>query len=340
MTKYHTPTLEAVRHGYPFLLHYVFDWRDTDKLLLGSVQSLINEYLARHIRRIAAKKGSSSEAALELLTREIRAGHISTGVYGDIAASILKSLSERYITIKSDFDGMAALRLKRFGECLGIEPVDGSGHRHELGTELFEGMVPSRADGGFDYLGQFIHAWIITMPRWQAYGVTKIDVAAELASAARYVPDVEWHTDAAAIAGKLFEYYLQNNRMCSIDVNGVEVGSYHGIPIRMQVLFGDKERDQIWRKGSVTFSGTELLFDNQSSGDLYIRYAIRTVDGSSFFEDAATGIDYEQEQKCLYRLSKILLDAFSARNLAETIVKNPHLVAWKLKEPQVQAATA
>lgn len=340
MTTFHKPTLASLRHDSPYLLDYAFDMRDGNKLHLDRVEQMIAEYLIRHIRGTIMRKGLSPETALELLLKEIRAGHTGKGMYGNISDHAKELQQSKYVTIESKFDGMATLGLRRFGECLGIKPVDNRGNRHELGTQIFDGMAQSEDAGGFRNFHPFVHAWYITMPRWQAYGGGLIDVAAELASAARYVPDVVWHTDAALIAEYLFEGYCRGwvNEMRG--VGGVQVGSYHGTAVHMQVLFGDDKRDQIWRRGAIACDGVNLQFSNQTNESAYIRYSFRTTDENNMFTDPAAGIDYMREQQCLMYLADILLNAFTARDLAETIVKNPHWVAWKLKEQQVEAATA
>lgn len=339
MTTFHKPTLASLRHDSPYLLDYAFDMRDGNKLHLDRVEQMIDEYFSRHIRGIMVRKGLSSETALELLLKEIRAGHVGKGMYGNIADHAKELQQSKYVRIESKFESMATLGLRRFGECLGIKPVDNRGNRHELGTELLDGMVRSEDTGGFRTFHPFVHAWYITMPRWQAYGGGLIDVAAELASATRYVPDVEWYTDATLITERLLDRYIQSSGMCGVDVGGVEVGQYHGITVRMQVLFGDEKRDQIWRQGAISRNGAKLFFDNRLSDSAHIRYSVRTTDENNMFNEPAAGIDYMQEQQCLKYLAEILLNAFTARDLAETIVTNPHWVAWKLKEQQVEAVT-
>ncbi|QQR78390.1 MAG: hypothetical protein IPJ68_04920 [Candidatus Moraniibacteriota bacterium] len=59
------------------------------------------------------------------------------------------------------------------------------------------------------------------------------------------------------------------------------------------------------------------------------------------FQKAECGIDYGTEQSCLKQLANILLNAFSARDLEETVAKNPHWVAWReqpVEPPQSEAA--
>lgn len=342
MNTYHKPTLESLPHDSPYLLDYVFDSREADEhqFRQRQLQQLIDEYLVRHIRHAMTKKGSSHETVLELLIKEIRAGHIGKDMYGDIADHAKKLQQSKYVAIESKFEGMATLGLRRFGECLGIKPVDNRGNRHELGTQILDGMTQPDGVGGLRNFDPFVHAWYITMPRWQAYGSGLIDVAAELTSAARYVPDVEWYTDAVLIAERLFDRYVQSSGMCGVDVGGVEVGQYHGIAVRIQVLFGDENRDRFWRRGVIARDGVKLRFDSQSNESAYIRYSVRTTDENNMFKEPAAGIDYMREQQCLRYLADILMNAFTARDLAETIVRNPHWVAWKLKEsPPVEATT-
>jgi hypothetical protein len=340
MTKYFEPTLESVCHyRYPFLLDYAFDLRDGGKFRPRTLQALANEYLIRHARHAATKNGASIETAFESLANEIRAcWHTGQEIHGYISDGHANKLMSRgRVRLESSVDGMSCLDLKRFGACLGIGLFDRSSNRHELGTKLFNGMVQSEnGTEKVDGLYPFVQAWLVTMSSCE---YQRVDIAAELDSVERYAPDVAWTENAdGAIAKLLEDDYVARNDWHSGICGGVEVGQYHGIPVRMQLLFGgDKATSTIWRKGAVTRDGTKLSFQGQSD-PLYIRYVVGIADDGDAHGMTDLGIDYLKEQSCLKGLAAMLLNAFSVKGWAERIANRPELVAWKLKEPQAEAA--
>ncbi len=325
------PVLEVDRHYYPFLGEYAFD-RSSGILDQKVLQRLIGEYAARHIRKNATKKGGGANEVLDSLVEQITKSCDRDVIgTGSNLLAIVDKLSQGddvglYIGLTN-----VTLHLKRFGVCVGVRATDAGDNTHKDATEILEKMASlSTEEGGFNYFMQFVCSQSVITPRWQAYGNNNIDIAAELASAARYVPDVSWRTDAAVVAEALREDYIVTDHQYGC-YGGVEVGQYHDIPVYAQILFGRKSSDRTWRKGSVTCGGTVLLFDSNSSDSPHIRYMVRTADGNNVFRNAKSEIDYEREQSCQTRLAKVLLDAFSARDLAETIKNNPHHVAWKKK---------
>ncbi|QQR78391.1 MAG: hypothetical protein IPJ68_04925 [Candidatus Moraniibacteriota bacterium] len=268
LNKYHEPILEKRRHEYPFLLDYVFaSYRSPELFGEERVRHIISEYLGRHIRQNVAKKDGDTEAVIKSLIEGIQAGCNGKDIFGtDSIKAIANELQHGNAT--EIFIGLTGvvLHLKRFGDGIGIKPQDAKGAIHRNATEIFEGMATyPRDEGGYDSFDPFVQSWTVTMPRWQTYGNKKIDVAAELASARRYVPDVEWRMDIEAVTSELLMLYIGQND------HGIAVGQYHGIPVSMSILFGGEERDQNWRKGSVTREEFVLAFCSNSSDSPYIR---------------------------------------------------------------------
>lgn len=328
----HNPVFEERRHYYPFLGEDAFDWR-SGEFRPESLQRLIGEYVARHLRKNAAKKSGSASETLESLIEKVTKIHdkdvIGTGSSLLAAADRLLKGADAQLNISLT---NVTLLLKRFGTCVGMRAIDAGGHSHKDATEVLEKMASlSQEDGGFDYVIPFVYSRSVIVPRWQAYGNNNIDVAAELASSARYVPDVGWASDFDVVTEALREDYIVCDHQNG-GGGGVEVGRYHDIPVYAQILFGKKESDRTWRKGSVTCGGEVLLFDSNSGDSPNIRYFVRIANRDNAFGKAQSEIDYEREQRCQARLAQVLLNAFLARGLAETIFTNPHLVAWKRKE--------
>lgn len=323
----YNPVLEETRHYYPFLLQYGFDWR-TGRLEPKILHDVIKHYLGRHIRQDASKKGGSANEMLEVLIKRITDGcgkdvtGTDSGLTSISAALEYGNEAELHIGLTN-----TTLNLKRFGRCVGIRVTDARGEPHKVAMEIFEGMAS--LEGGLDSFAPFIHSRCITVSH--NYGSHRIDVSAELASAKRYVPDVEWRTDAEVVAKELRDDYVNNDHRHG-DERGVEVGRYHGVPISARILFGKEEYGRIWRRGTITRDGVKMTFDTESSDHPHIRYVVRTADDNNHFEKWKEGIDYKQEQFCHERLAHLLMNGFSARDLAETIAHNPHWVRWEERE--------
>lgn len=320
--------LEEDPRYYPFLLDYAFDRRD-GTFNPRNFWILVGKYIEQHIRKDLEKKGGNAKEVLESFIKKLvdeYSGKDSSNAVSTFLGDVGKLESGEEVRFPISMTNVT-LRLKRFGECLGIRATDGRDSVHESATEIIKGIVLC----GYPFT-RFIHRRSITMPRWQAYG-NNIDVLSELASVARYVPDVEWRTDADVVADALFENYIETNHAHNFySGEGVEVGRYHGIPVHIEVLFGDKSHDRTWRKGSVSrVHGKPVLEfgENHQAGDLTLKYLIQITDDDNMFKPAVKGIDYMREQQCHNQLAKILMDAFSARDLAETVSRNPSHVVWK-----------
>lgn len=334
------PVLEEKLHYYPLLLDYAFEFHE-GKFDPKGLLSLVGEYTKRHIQKDLAKKGGNANEVLESFIKKLTDEYDSksqlnaVGVLLSNADKLEHGEEARFPISMTN----VTLRLKRFGDCLGIRATDGRDSEHESATEIFKGMTLESP-----YFRPFVYSHSITMPRWQAYGNgSSINVLAELDSAARYIPDVEWRIDATVVTDALLEDYIETSHQNGDNGRGVEVGRYHDIPVHMQILFGGKDNDRTWRKGSVSRllnNACTLEFDaltyNQSDG-LRLKYFMQIADENNMFKPATPEINYRTEQQCHQYLAKTLLDAFSARDLAETIARNSHWVKWREPDkPQAQ----
>lgn len=326
---------EEKSHYWPFIVDYAFDDRD-DTFCMERLQHLVSDFLARHIRKEAEKKPTAE--VLESLIKMIGVGCSGKDIFG--TGSNFSAVVDR-LRQGDNVDlaiGLANVRLNlnRFGSCVGIRALDDRGNLHVNATEIFERMASLCAeDGGSNYLGRFVRSRSVIAPRWQAYKGNTICVASELASVARYVPDVQWRVDAEAVVDALCKDYIATDRQYGdVDLCGVEVGQYHEIPVYAQILFGGKDSSTVWRRGSVSREGVVLKFDSNSGDHPSVRYFVRVGGENNMFKKATPGIDYMQEQECHGWLSDILKNALSARHLAETIASNPSWVKWKEKAPE------
>ena len=319
------PVLTEYRDHCPFLAQGVFDWSD-GTLDAKILRSYLQDYIGNHLWKNKNKKEASSQEVLEGLIHAVTrcAGGLVFGTDSNPFAARAKTLSQgEVIELHMEFVNVR-LELKRFGTCIGIRPLDSNGKPHLDATEVLEEMCQASRT-----LLPFVHSRCVDMPRWQAYKDQCIDIEKELVTAARYIPDVQWGKDSSQVAFDLMKKYISTDPRFERGGYGVEVGQYHGIPIYALILFGGEDKDATWRKGSISLQDTVLTFGANSSESPILRYTIRTAFDGNTFVKAPLDIDYADEQFCQGKLAKLLLDGFSARDLGETIVRNPHWVKWK-----------
>ena len=325
--------LKEEKHHYPFLVDDVFDFR-TGKLRTEPLRAMIGEYLTRHLRKEATKKGGSANETLEFVIAKLVDGCSGKDIFGTAGA-----LSDIASNLEHGDDvelliGLTNVKfgLKRFGLCVGVRALDARDSVHENATEILEKLAMDSTHECRFRLVRFVRCWRVLMSRWRVYGGGAVNVAAELSLATRYVPDVKWYTDVGTITSALLEdYIVTDHKLQYCGAGGVEVGRYHDIPVYAQILFGGEESNKVWRRGSVTREGSTLVFDSNSTDHPIVQYFTRISNGFGMFKKAESGVDYMREQRCHHRLAEVLLNAFSARDLAETIAMNPHLAAWREK---------
>lgn len=321
-TNRYNPVLECVRHEYPFLVYSVFDCQSGNFYPL-SMETFIAAFICRYIEQNINE--GKTDATLMMFIQELRngSGIASSRFFG---TDNLGEVGRRLDLETEIFIDIACLNVKfamrRFGECVGIKPIDGSSQLHKQAYKILEEMAcPSGTSRRS--LVPFVHHWAITVPRWREFDRDQIDVITELASLERYIPDVKWfREDAHRITGLLYDDYIHS-------LKGVQIGSYYDIPVWMQVLYGDEKKDSVWRKGAVTHDPRTLRFDSNQNDIPYIRYFVQVANEDEVRERYHSIVDHRTEQLCLEGLAKTMMAALSVRERQDAVFSNLSLIAWK-----------
>lgn len=321
---HHDPILEEWMHEFPFILDNAFHWGKEHKFQPKVVFRLMGEFIRTHFqRKISDRKRIETDVLESLLDSIANSFVITEGAIDTMYLDGLNSGLNHEIMVAPT---KITWCLRKFGTCLGIRPVDSQGNNHCEGIKTLGEMTKNEGR----HVSRFVRRRGVS---FRYYG-KMVDVAHELESIERYVPDVAWLHEKDAVANALMRNYISTSFPYASKTKGVVVGHYHDIPVYMQVLYGG-DTEEVWRRGSVTQEGTTLRFDSTTGFHPYVRYFIQILDESRYGDIAISDVEYEIEQNCQERLIEILLNALVARHLAETISRNPSGIAWRLKKQPV-----
>lgn len=314
-----TPRKTAVRHKFPFLLRYTFEDSQFNSDIF---KDIINFIYSSYVRKFIKEREGSDSAINFLLNSFEKSGAnvvATDDEFNNVVAQI-KSTKE----ISFEFTNInISLRLKRFGNCVGVRVMDKNGNVHKDMTELLDEICAS--DKVNRCISPFIERRRIEMPNLQL-SRNIFDLKKEVESLKKYIPDVKWCPVDEDKAVQLVVDYLENDQSLS---DGVEVGYYYNIPIYLHLLFGDEDKDSTWRLGAIKREATTLTFSAANfGGKLSLQYSVKIFKNE--YSEFKGYINYDIEQECQEDLIDVLFKAISSRYLACDIERNPDKVQWKV----------
>ncbi|MBP9727874.1 MAG: hypothetical protein KBD27_00690 [Candidatus Moranbacteria bacterium] len=303
----------------PFLINHAFNWRN------GAYEPEALQVVLARCYELFAEDITKPEQLRDVLMRTVKASGSDSGIFGLGKLPLDKLVEGRsYVSTETSIIG-AKLRLRRYGDCLAIRPVNDRDETHEKVAGILDRIV----NDGYSYMRRFIRRYSLglTPDLKGVSGAYVLNVQEELATMNRYLPDIKW-TGSKRLAADLGADFTGHER------SGVKVGSYGDADIFARIVYDQEIKDQAWRQGKVrNTTGTELFFNSGAGDRPRIEYFIRMVERDSF-DPARSDIDYQREQGLLHDLARMLYGGLYQRGF-QSIVRNgnEHWIRFR-REPE------
>ncbi len=305
----------------PFLIAHAFRNGAYEPEALQVVLAKCYELFAEDITK--------PEQLRDVLMRTVKASGSDSGIFGLGKLPLDKLVEGRsYVSTETSSIG-AKLRLRRYGDCLAIRPVNDRDETHEKVASILDRI----ANDSFSYMRRFIrrYSFGLTPDLKGVSGAYVLNVQEELATMNHYLPDIKW-TGSKRLSANLGADFIGHER------GGVKVGSYGDADIFARIVYEREVNDQDWRQGKVrNTTETEFLFSPGAGDKPRIEYFIQMVERDTF-DPARSDIDYRREQGLLHDLARMLYAGLYQRGF-QSIVRNgnEHWIRFRC-EPEKTAA--
>gem|GEM_PF-4211166 len=304
--------------SHPFLITHAFDDRRQSEVYVPDALRVV---LAKCCERMADEIAKPDHLR-DMLMRGLKAYAGEAGLLG------LDNLPlDELFDGRSDVSmviGMTGtkIRLRRYGDCLAIRPINEQDEPHEKMMSILTRL----AEDGQSYVRHFIqrYGFILTPDLKERSGACVLDAEQELDVMNHYLPDIRWFGNKR-IAADLGADFTSHQRA------GVKVGEYGDANIFARIVYEREVNDADWRQGKVrNTTMTELAFGAGAGEKPQIEYSIRTIDHDQSWDPAPMGIDYQREQGLLHDLARMLYAGLYQRGFQSRVKNgNDHWVRFR-----------
>lgn len=292
---------------YPFLITYAFDRNKKGTYVPDSLQVVL-----RKCCELAASEVVKPEHLKDMLMRGLKADASESGLLGLDKLPLDELFSgHAFVNTIVGVTG-TKIRLRRFGDCLGICPLNERDELHEKAAVILAKL----ADDGHGYVRHFIkrYSFALDLDLRKTTTAYVFDAHQELVTMNRYLPDIKWlgGNKLAADLGADFTGVR----------HGVKVGVYGDASIFARIVYEQEVDDQDWRRGKVrSTTTTELSFGLGAGSRPRIEYFVQTSDLDRSWDPAPTDIDYKREQGLLHDVARMVYGGLFQRGF-QAIVNN------------------
>lgn len=289
-----------------FLISHAFNFRH------GAYEPEALEVVLARCYELFVEETTKPEQLRDVLTRSLKAGRSESGLFGLGKLSVEELTKGRsYMNTEVGITG-AKIRLRRYGDCLAIQPVNERDETHEKVAGIFDRIIRE----GRYYMRHFAqrYSFALTPVLKGASGAYVLNVQDELAVMDRYLPDIKW-VGSKRLTSDLGLDFTSHQR------TGVKVGSYGDAEVFARIVYEREVNDQDWRRGKVqSIAGNELFFGVSAGDRPQIEYLIQMTERDSY-DPARSDIDYWREQVLLHDLARMLYAGLYQREF-QSIVRN------------------
>lgn len=312
--------------SFPFLIIHAFD--DPRRRQGVYIPDALSVVLAKCCE-LMADDTANPEHLRDMLKRGIKAEASASGLLG-LDDLPLEQLFGGQSYVNMTFGMMPTkIRLRRYGDCLAIQPVNDRDVTHGKMANLLARL----AEDGRGYVRHFIqrYGFSLTPVLKKSTGVYVLNVQDELALMDRYLPDIKWAGNKR-LAAELGADFTSHQR------SGVKIGSYGDADIFAGIKYEREVPDQAWREGKIrNVAGNELFFGTGAGDMPQIEYSLQMVERESF-DPARSDIDYHKEQGLLRELSRMIYAGLYQRQFQSMLKNgNEHWVRFRRESEQVAA---
>ena len=227
----------------------------------------------------------------------------------------------------------AKWKLQRFGHCLGICPVAIGRGNDELHEETIRVLERVLITVGSRYLHPFYQQMSVVTRNY--YGT--FNLVEELAILSRHIPSVTWFEigDAIRIRQELVENFIQSHKD---NVRGIQVGTYHELPIYAKLLWNHdadgQMGDPVRRRGIIDHSDDAIIRFHESYSDFKLMFFVSTDDKESYIVGGEINhvIDFETEQFVMENAARVLYNGLVDVEYESIVAQNPHWVRMQEKK--------
>lgn len=306
--------------SFPFLLRYAFNDRGFNPDALGAV-------LARYCEVVTDQ--AKPDQLKDMLRRSLKAAEDGCGLLGMSNLPIAK-LSTGYAYV-STIVGVTGTRieLRRYGDCLGIRPVNDRFELHEKMAAVLDQMTENKPD----FMSHFTHRYgfAISPSLKERRDERVLDMQGEMVIMRRYLPDIKWST-SAGMALELVDDFIRQQ-------GGLSVGTYGDARVYLRITFSSPVNEATWRHGLISEqTGTEIVFRGHENFRPRLEYFVRTEDPDNSHDPASLDIDYQCEQWLLGDLARMLYAGLYQRAF-QSNVKNENVPWIRFRREPGKAAT-
>lgn len=289
--------------GFPFLLRYAFNDRGFNPDALRAV-------LVGYCEAVADQ--AKPDQLKDMLRRSFK---VAVGEHDPLGMRNLPiaKLSEGYASVNTVV-GVTGTRieLRRYGDCLGIRPINDRHELHEKMAAVFDQMTVDRPD----LVSHFMHRYGFTISPLlkERRDERVLNMQDEMASMSLYLPDIKWYKSVgmALTLGDDFTHQQE----------GLSVGTYGDAKVYLRITFSSPINDATWRHGLISEqTGTEIVFRGHGNFRPRLEYFVRTEDPDNSYDPAPLDIDYQREQGLLGALARMLYAGLYQREF-QSAVKN------------------
>lgn len=305
---------------YPFLITYAFDKRKKGTYVPDSLRVVLVKCC-----ELAANEAAKPEHLKDMLMRGLKADASESGLLGLDALPLDELFSGRaYVTMVVGVTG-TKIRLRRYGDCLGIRPVNDRDELHEKAAAILARL----ADDGQGYVRHFIQRYSFALdPDLRKTGTAYVlDVYQELMTMERYLPDIKWLSSKRLTADLGADFTGERQ--------GVKIGVYGDASVFARIVYEQEVDDQDWRLGKVrSTTTTELVFGVGAGSRPRIEYFVQTADLDRSWDPAPIDIDYQREQGLNRDVARMIYAGLYQRGF-QSIVRsgNEHWIRFR-QEPE------
>lgn len=307
---------------YPFLITAAFDERKNETYVPDSLRVVLAKCCELVVNDVA-----KPEHLKDMLMRGLK---VESDLLGLDKLPLDKLFSGRaYVTMVVGLTG-TKIQLRRYGDCLGIRPVNDRDKLHEKAVAILARL----ADNGQGYVRHFIQRYSFTLDPGlnlkRTANTFVLDTQQELAIMNSYLPDIKW-SEGKRLAAALRADFIGDRR-------GVKVGTYGDAIVFARIVYQTEVNDPSWRLGKMY--GTDATEFSLIIGDgqrFQIEYFVQMADIDSSWDPAPTDINYQREQGLLRDVARMIYAGLYQRGF-QSIVKsgNEHLI--RFRKPEQAAA--
>lgn len=301
---------------YPFLITYAFDERKKETYVPDSLRVVLRRYC-----EVAADEAKNEEHLRDMLRRALKADASDSGLLGLDKLPLDELFEGRsYVTMVLGLMG-TKIRLRRYGDCLGIRPVNDRDELHDKAVVTLTKI----AEDDHNYVRHFIRRYCFALdPELKRTNTTFVlDTVQEIAAMERYLPDIKWVANKrlAADLGADFTGKRQ----------GVRVGVYGDAHVLARIAYKEEVDDQDWRLGKVrSATTTDLVFGASNGSRPRIEYFVQITDLDKSWNPAPTGIDYLHEQVMIRDVARMIYAGLYQRGYQSTVANgNDHIIRFR-----------